>query len=83
MNLKYTIRLSKVEIEYFRASVDENFVSAFEKDKLLKTIVSVAQEDYNRAATIAHIPFKPLSVNHLLIFLDTGDPYVDKYVTNE
>ena len=79
MNLNHIIRVTKVEKEYLKSFTEDDFVKHHELDKLLKIILSVAHEDYNRAATLCHIPFKQLTLTDLIIFLETGDPYIENY----
>lgn len=79
MNLKHIIRVTEVEKEYLKSFTDDDFVKHHESDRLLKIILNVAHEDYKRAATLCHIPFKQLTLNDLIIFLETGDPYIENY----
>jgi hypothetical protein len=79
MNLNYIIRVTKVEKEYLKSFTEDDFVKHHESDRLLKVILNVAYEDYNKAATLCNIPFKQLTLKDIIIFLETGDPYIETF----
>ena len=77
MDLKYIIRISKVEKEYLKSFNNAEFHKAWDNDKYLRIIVSVAKEDYAIAAAICNIKFVgDLNLEELIIFIETGNPYI-------
>lgn len=80
MDLKYLIRLSKVEKEYLKSFSNEDFIEAHDTDKYLRIILDVARQDYIVAASICNIKFvRDLTLAELILFIETGNPYIKTF----